>query len=252
MTLDEILTRIGGLPGEDRKELDAVLIAKTSDRYFIPNIGPQTEAYVSDADEVFYGGGAGGGKSALLCGLAIEDHGKSIIFRREYPQIKGLVDDAAGFCLLRVLLGSSRIKAEGTDAPKTARDDDEDFNICLGTGCIGQLRDSAPARQARLAPHRLCAFPRPAGEESEAGKTTEAETAQAVSSDFVVRHFVMAGAHSSLRRLRGQSWPGWWPNDPGCCLIRTLAHKPDGWRPEPVTAARPDQTHPSAAAAVVP
>jgi hypothetical protein len=59
----------------------------------VPNAGPQTDAYFSDADEVFYGGGAGGGKSALLCGLAIEEHKKAIIFRREYPQIKGLVDE---------------------------------------------------------------------------------------------------------------------------------------------------------------
>jgi hypothetical protein len=32
---------------------------------------------------------------------------------------------------------------------KPRADDDEDFNLCLGTGCIGQLKDSA-ARGKRV------------------------------------------------------------------------------------------------------
>ena len=56
-----------------------------------PLPGPQTEAYYSEADEVFYGGSAGGGKSDLLLGLALTAHRKAIIFRREYPQLKDLV-----------------------------------------------------------------------------------------------------------------------------------------------------------------
>lgn len=59
----------------------------------MPHAGAQTRAFFSQADEVFYGGAAGGGKSALLCGLAIEEHRKAIIFRREYSQIKRLVDE---------------------------------------------------------------------------------------------------------------------------------------------------------------
>jgi hypothetical protein len=93
MTLDEILLRLGALPEKEQAELKTIAMKATEGRYFVPNIGPQTEAYFSPADEVFYGGGAGGGKSALLCGLAIEEHKKAIIFRREYPQIKGLVDE---------------------------------------------------------------------------------------------------------------------------------------------------------------
>lgn len=53
--------------------------------------GPQTMAYESLADELFYGGAAGGGKSDLILGLALTAHQNSIIFRREYPQLKGLV-----------------------------------------------------------------------------------------------------------------------------------------------------------------
>jgi hypothetical protein len=50
------------------------------------------DAYLSPADELFYGGAAGGGKSDLLIGLALTAHSKSIIFRREYPQLKDIVE----------------------------------------------------------------------------------------------------------------------------------------------------------------
>lgn len=53
--------------------------------------GPQSLAYYSEADELFYGGQAGGGKTDLLLGLAATAHQYSIIFRREYPQLKGLI-----------------------------------------------------------------------------------------------------------------------------------------------------------------
>jgi terminase large subunit-like protein len=93
MTLDDILARLGALPQREQQEIKDEALKVTAARYFVPNVGPQTEAYFSGADEVFYGGGAGGGKSALLCGLAIEEHHKAIIFRREFPQIKSLVDE---------------------------------------------------------------------------------------------------------------------------------------------------------------
>jgi hypothetical protein len=93
MTLDDILLRLGALPENEKKDVETAALEATATRRFVPNVGPQTQAYFSQADEIFYGGGAGGGKSALLCGLAVEEHRKSIIFRREYPQMKGLVDE---------------------------------------------------------------------------------------------------------------------------------------------------------------
>lgn len=57
-----------------------------------PLPGPQTEAYNSQADELYYGGSAGGGKSALVVGLATTAHQKSIIFRREYGQLRDILD----------------------------------------------------------------------------------------------------------------------------------------------------------------
>lgn len=42
------------------------------------------------ADETFFGGSAGGGKSDLLLGTALTQYSRSVIFRREYKQLEGL------------------------------------------------------------------------------------------------------------------------------------------------------------------
>ena len=53
--------------------------------------GPQTAAFECQADELFYGGAAGSGKSELTLGLVATQHTSSIIYRREYPQLRGLI-----------------------------------------------------------------------------------------------------------------------------------------------------------------
>ena len=58
----------------------------------MPLPGPQTEAWLCEADELFMGGAAGGGKTDLLLGLAATAHRRSLILRREYPQLKGVID----------------------------------------------------------------------------------------------------------------------------------------------------------------
>lgn len=47
-----------------------------------PNPGPQTLAFFNEADELFYGGEAGGGKTDLLVGLSLTAHKKSLVLRR--------------------------------------------------------------------------------------------------------------------------------------------------------------------------
>ena len=53
---------------------------------------PQQLAVESEADELFYGGAAGGGKTDLMLGLAFTQHKRSIIFRRVYPNLKAIID----------------------------------------------------------------------------------------------------------------------------------------------------------------
>lgn len=94
--LDDILARFDALPADVQARVRQDALEATKGRYFIPNPGPQADCLNSPADETFFGGSAGGGKSALLCGTAVDDFDRSIIFRREYPQIKGLEDEVAG------------------------------------------------------------------------------------------------------------------------------------------------------------
>lgn len=93
--LDDILQRFEALPQDVQDQIKKDVQAATEGRFFIPNPGPQIDALHSEADETFFGGSAGGGKSAFLCGTAVDDHQRSIIFRREYPQIKGLEDEVS-------------------------------------------------------------------------------------------------------------------------------------------------------------
>ena len=59
---------------------------------WIPQSKPQWLAFLSRADELFYGGAAMGGKSDMLLGLAGEAHQKSIIFRRVFPNLRSIIE----------------------------------------------------------------------------------------------------------------------------------------------------------------
>lgn len=93
MNLNEVLNVLGALPAKERAELERIALEGTKDKRFVPNLGPQTEAWFSDADETFYGGAAGGGKTSLLCGLAADEYQPALILRREATQVKGIEDE---------------------------------------------------------------------------------------------------------------------------------------------------------------
>lgn len=92
LTLDDILARLNGLPEAERKEIEDQALKATGDQLWVPNPGPQMSAYFCEADELFYGGQAGGGKSALACGLAVTAHQRSLILRRINKDAKKLAE----------------------------------------------------------------------------------------------------------------------------------------------------------------
>lgn len=61
---------------------------------WVPTVGPQAEAYHSKADVLLFGGEPGGGKSQLGLGLAFNEHKRTLILRRQYTDLGGLIDDA--------------------------------------------------------------------------------------------------------------------------------------------------------------
>jgi len=77
------------LPSLSKQEEDLILLLSQDDPIWLPQEGPQTQAWLTPADELYFGGQAGGGKSDLLLGLALTAHKRSIIFRRNYTQFKG-------------------------------------------------------------------------------------------------------------------------------------------------------------------
>ncbi len=84
------------LTGPERDEMQA--LARPT--LWAPLPGPQSLAHDSTADVLGYGGAAGGGKTDLHLGLALTRHQRSIIFRREASQGRGMIDRA------RELLGN--------------------------------------------------------------------------------------------------------------------------------------------------
>lgn len=59
-----------------------------------PIEGPQMDALGCEADELFFGGQAGGGKTYLLIGLAATEHHRSLIMRRQLVQFREIQDKA--------------------------------------------------------------------------------------------------------------------------------------------------------------
>jgi len=92
--LEEITQKLGGLSVDDKKAVVADAIAATANMRWVPNPGPQTDAYFCLADVLLYGGQGGGGKSDLGLGLAFTAHQRSLIMRRKYANLSALTERA--------------------------------------------------------------------------------------------------------------------------------------------------------------
>lgn len=96
LDIDSVLRALGGLPPEELQQTIAQAQQLVGRRRWVPNPGPQTAAVFSEADELFYGGQAGGGKTDLEIGLALTEHERSLLLRRTNKEANGLVERIAG------------------------------------------------------------------------------------------------------------------------------------------------------------
>lgn len=75
----------------EQRELSYLL---TAGILWMPQAGQQTKGHDSQADILGYGGAAGGGKTDLAIGLALTQHQRAIIYRKEGTQLQGIYDRA--------------------------------------------------------------------------------------------------------------------------------------------------------------
>lgn len=126
----------GSIVGLGRKAVEQLLaigLELKRRRPWIPQQGPQTQAYNCEADITGFGGSAGGGKTDLVAGLALTRHKRALILRREKAQTEGfvqriteIVGDTTGFnsqkSVWRLPIGSKAlIEFGGLDNPGDER-----------------------------------------------------------------------------------------------------------------------------------
>lgn len=92
--LDEVLARLKQMPAKERAELEKLAEDDIKSRLWVPTPGPQLDACLSKADILLYGGQAGGGKTDLVVGLALTEHRKSLILRKEYTDLTAITERA--------------------------------------------------------------------------------------------------------------------------------------------------------------
>lgn len=76
---------------EEREEIRQLLDNDLAQHIWRAQVGRQSEAADSVAFITGYGGAAGGGKSDLIAGLALTEHQRTAIFRREKTQTEGII-----------------------------------------------------------------------------------------------------------------------------------------------------------------
>lgn len=89
--IDDPRAYVKALSVERRAELVRLLRPQLTAKWLPdPRNEPQLQAYYSDADLLLFGGAAGGGKSDLICGIALNSHQNSVIFRKQSTDLRGI------------------------------------------------------------------------------------------------------------------------------------------------------------------
>lgn len=91
----DLINLIKCMDADARRQLDEVLLSGDAP-IWVPQEGPQRAAYESEADILFYGGAAGGGKTDLILGACLTSQKHSIVFRRQSVQLTGIEERMSG------------------------------------------------------------------------------------------------------------------------------------------------------------
>lgn len=127
--LDSLITRLSGLPAAGHARVKNEVLENTRHLKWVPNPGPQTEAYFSKADVLLFGGEPGGGKTELGLGLAFNCHRRSLFLRRQYTDLGGAIDAA-------IRINGSRDGYSGQPPPRLTLESDRfiDFGAAVRLG----------------------------------------------------------------------------------------------------------------------
>ena len=106
-TLDAYIDRLAGLGEEEKDRLFEEAKQIIGSDIWIPNPGPQTGAYYSEADLLLYGGQGGGGKTDLIAGLALTQHQRSLLLRPQYTDLGALIERVVAIAGTRKGLNSA-------------------------------------------------------------------------------------------------------------------------------------------------
>lgn len=109
--LDQIMARLAAMTPEQHAAAAKMARKATAGMRWIPNPGPQTDAYFCKADVLLYGGQGGGGKSSTLLGLSLTQHRRSLIMRRQATELGALTEEA-------IRLNGTRAGFNGSMPPK--------------------------------------------------------------------------------------------------------------------------------------
>lgn len=124
---EAVLCRIRSMPAAEKENAKKQYVKRS--RRWVANPGKQTDAYFSEADVMLFGGEPGGGKSQLGLGLAFNAHHRTLILRRQYTDLSGLIDDA-------IKINGSRTGFNGQPPPRLTLSNDQfiDFGACARVG----------------------------------------------------------------------------------------------------------------------
>lgn len=168
--LDDHIAALTRLPPAKANAVIKEALEATKNRIWVPNPGPQTAAFFSEADELLFGGEAGGGKSDLIIGLSMTEHTRSLVLRRTnkeadklYDRYEEIVGDRIGFNSQKGIVRDGRVidiggcqlesdkqKRKGIPHSLKAFDELVDFSETQYTFIIGWTRSTRQGERTRV------------------------------------------------------------------------------------------------------